>query len=722
MKCSRAALFLLLFVLGVIAFALGPADGQERAVTYVTAEHPPYENMFYQYGQSQDVDGWRSYHAKDGQQLSTEGSELSSDVSATESEIENPAGRYGYGYKGMRVAGGLYGIGSHGYSPYESAQNSEEDVEESVEEEVEELAERHDYVYDYHDYKARYGYSDELAQSVADQSVDGQLVDEQPVEPEADESSPEQPELTQSPQVESEENGEVGYYYPYELAYDAELQGTSSSDGAEVSEEVEPQETEQENYSYDYESEYGSYYKNGYQYNTGTDTVYDDTVSDDTEEAAESDPYAYDYSTYYQGEQASTVDETVAVEDLTPEPEAEVPEPTSAENAYDYSQYYPYGYRGHYADQNWYGRFRQSGGVASEDYRGYSKAYPVEEHAYVEPLPKPAEQEPSEPEQSQAEAESPYEYTYEYSYPVAKYGNDESPTEDVSEPLDVSSVEEDPEEEAESNDAVSSDMDVPYQAYKSGSSYQYPGKYPGHGYRGYGAYPYGGYEYASPDSNSEPVESESEADAPETDDQAQTSTYYYEWDVAEETAPTVALSDWLPSQLLADEDREVLRILKRCSEDTSGMRRATLSDHIEYLGMEAIEFATQFQDDTGIDVLGLADDMPGAAAMIATFRLIERGEVETEQAVEVLREGLLQLDNQWLSELAEMTSEPVDQAGQWRTVRKAVDCLACASVGHLTGISRLVWRNLHRIDWLAWAYRPSDEPEIGNLEASWERF
>ena len=108
--------------------------------------------------------------------------------------------------------------------------------------------------------------------------------------------------------------------------------------------------------------------------------------------------------------------------------------------------------------------------------------------------------------------------------------------------------------------------------------------------------------------------------------------------------------------------------------------------------------------------------------MIATFRLIERGEVETEQAVEVLREGLLQLDNQWLSELAELTREPVDQAAQWQTVRKAVDCLTCASVGHLSGITRLVWRNLQAVDWAEWAYKPSDEPEVGNLEAPWERF
>ena len=131
MKCSRAALFLLLFALGVIVFALGPADGQERAVTDVTADQPPYENMFYQYGQSQDVDGWRNYHAKDGPQLSTEESQLSSNAS----EIEDPATRYVYGYEQMRVAGGLYGIGSHGYSPYESPQ-----IPEEAEEEVDESA------------------------------------------------------------------------------------------------------------------------------------------------------------------------------------------------------------------------------------------------------------------------------------------------------------------------------------------------------------------------------------------------------------------------------------------------------------------------------------------------------------------------------------------------------------------------------------------------------
>ncbi len=631
MKCSRAALFLLLFVLGVIVFALGPANGQERAVTNQTAQQPPYENMFCQYGRSQDVDGWRSYHAKDGPQLSTPQSELSKNASAAESEIENPPVQYAYGYKYTRSADGYYGIGSYGSSYREAAQNSEEDAEKSPENND---AERHDYVYDYHDYKARYGYHDEPAQSVEDQPI-------QPESSDAGESSHEKTEMAQSPQMESEDNGEAGYYYPYELTYDADGQDAPSSDTTDVSEEVESADTEQpgteqpvaeqEDYSYEYESEYESYYKNGYQQGVGMDGD-----SEGTEDADESDPYAYDYSTYYEGEQASTDDETVTVEDLTPEAEVETSETTSAGNEYDYSEYYPHGYRGHYADQNWYGRFRQSSGVASsEEYRGYSEAYPVQEHAYVESQPAPS----VPPEQTLPEAESAYQYnyTYEYTDPKQKYGNEE-------------------------------------------------------------------------------------ADTPEADDQSQSSTYYYEWDVAEETAPTIALSDWLPSQLLTDEDREVLRILKRFSEEPSGTRRATLSDHLENLGREAIEFATQFEDATGIDVLGLADDVPSAAAMIATFRLIERGEVETEQAVEVLREGLLQLDNQWLSELAELTSEPVDQVGQWQTVRKAVDCLACASVGHLSGITRLVWRNLQAIDWQAWAYKPSDEPEIGNLEAPWERY
>ena len=603
MKCSRAALFLLLFALGVIVFALGPADGQERAVTNETADQPPYENMFYQYGQSQDVDGWRSYHAKDGQQLSTPQSELSKNASAAESEIENPPVRYAYGYKYMQSSDGYYGIGSYGCSGCESAQNSEEDAEEDAEESPERNdAEKNDYVYDYHDYKARYGYHDEPAQSVEDQ----------PESSDAGASSPEKTEMAQSPQMESEDNGEVGYYYPYELKYDADGQDAPSSGTTDVSET-------------------------------------------DVSEEVEYDSYAYDYSTYYEAAQASTDDETVTVEDLTRRAKEETPESTSTGNEYDSSAYYPYAYRGHYADQNWYGRFRQPGGVASsEEYRGYSEAYPVEEHAYVAPLPpvpnpelfepepselEPSEPGPSEPEEASVEAESPYEYNYSYEYtdPKQKYGNGEAVT-------------------------------------------------------------------------------------PETDDQTQSSTYYYEWDVTEDTSPTVVLSDWLPGQLLADEDREVLRILKRFSEEPSGTRRATLSDHIENLGMEAIEFATQFEDATGIDVLGLADDVPSAAAMIATFRLIERGEVETEQAVEVLREGLLQLDNRWLSELAELTREPVDQAGQWQTVRKAVDCLTCASVGHLSGISRLVWRNLRAIDWQEWAYKPSDEPEVGNLEAPWERY
>jgi len=134
-----------------------------------------------------------------------------------------------------------------------------------------------------------------------------------------------------------------------------------------------------------------------------------------------------------------------------------------------------------------------------------------------------------------------------------------------------------------------------------------------------------------------------------------------------EPLPAVAkrgleLFAWQPADLLLSTDREVLQSLERLCEEPSGVRRATLNEYIECLGMEAIDFTTRFEDATGTAVLGLADDLPGCAALLASFRLLEKGELNVEEAVDVLRKSLAGLSQEWIEGVSEITAHAFDDS------------------------------------------------------------
>ena len=72
--------------------------------------------------------------------------------------------------------------------------------------------------------------------------------------------------------------------------------------------------------------------------------------------------------------------------------------------------------------------------------------------------------------------------------------------------------------------------------------------------------------------------------------------------------------------------------MEQAAEELPEVRRRLWTEYLGRLGLEALELATEFQVATEIVVIELGDDPPGAAAMLGIFRLLERGEVETDEA------------------------------------------------------------------------------------------
>jgi hypothetical protein len=116
-----------------------------------------------------------------------------------------------------------------------------------------------------------------------------------------------------------------------------------------------------------------------------------------------------------------------------------------------------------------------------------------------------------------------------------------------------------------------------------------------------------------------------------------------------------------PAELLTWSDQELLRALEVLCEEPSAVRRATLNDYLVSVGDEALEFSSRFEDTTGIEVLGLADDLPGTAALLATFRLIERGELGIDEGASLLQRSLRDLPAAWIKGVQAITADAFEQ-------------------------------------------------------------
>lgn len=279
-------------------------------------------------------------------------------------------------------------------------------------------------------------------------------------------------------------------------------------------------------------------------------------------------------------------------------------------------------------------------------YQGYSDAYPEAENAY----PEERGDEAGDSGESAAEAadaghDDTYgdDYRYEYAYPeehsAAPYGG-------KSESSDA------PAETGRWEDSYDATPETPWEGEpgeeprhedepvtQSAPSYESADPEPGF------ASKYGwcddSWSYGKP----------SEAAAPEAaSDEA-----------GEAAASGLEVFAWLPGDLLTDADEELLRTLARLCEDPAAVRRAAMSDYLEGLGWEATDLAERFEDATGIEVLGLADDLPGAAAFLGCYRLLEQDELGTDEAADLLRRTLPRLSEEWTRGVASITSDAFER-------------------------------------------------------------
>jgi len=115
---------------------------------------------------------------------------------------------------------------------------------------------------------------------------------------------------------------------------------------------------------------------------------------------------------------------------------------------------------------------------------------------------------------------------------------------------------------------------------------------------------------------------------------------------------------WLPDELLLPCDKELLRELNLMMEERTSVRRAMLSDYIEQLGPMAVEFVRLYNFTTDRDALELCDDLPGVAALLAVYRMVEINEMSERQGVDALRTSLNCLPSVWVDDVSAIIVRP----------------------------------------------------------------
>jgi hypothetical protein len=155
-----------------------------------------------------------------------------------------------------------------------------------------------------------------------------------------------------------------------------------------------------------------------------------------------------------------------------------------------------------------------------------------------------------------------------------------------------------------------------------------------------------------------------------------------------------------PAELLQDADLDLIRSLEGLSDESATLRRARLNEYIEALGFEAIDFAYRYEDTAHADVLTLADDLPGVAAFLASYRLVEQNKIAIDEAVVLLESALSELSLDWIENVGRMTavSEPAVSVSH-----PVVDAIAAAGTNSLSGFNALVSAVSQRLAKLPWA-------------------
>ncbi len=301
------------------------------------------------------------------------------------------------------------------------------------------------------------------------------------------------------------------------------------------------------------------------------------------------------------------------------------------------------------------------------------------------------------PEKTDASSVDSYEYDYEYGF---HHG-----------------------EPAVTEETVQSEMDYGDEyGYEYGVSEDYNHDY-ADPYRQYEDYNYN-YDYADPyrqygnDYGREAMEQEQEeldSDQNLGSEESQSSVQAPQAEEGMESG--IELFAYSPMELLTSSDQDLLRTLATLCEEPSGVRRAAMNDYLETQESEILDFATRFEDLTGIEVLGLADDLPGAAAFLASYRLLEQSELGMDEASDLLRRSLQRFTPNWIEGVNEMTanvhentSEPVnmddtqteDSMGSAdHQVVEALRTLACGSLREIRELAQGLPSHMSRIAWTA---------------------
>ena len=263
-------------------------------------------------------------------------------------------------------------------------------------------------------------------------------------------------------------------------------------------------------------------------------------------------------------------------------------------------------------------------------------------------------------------------------------------------------------------------------------SYDYADPYEYYGYDEYDEYD----EYEVPAEVAEASPEEEYCDWPEGE-----AIFAEGADWGQTARSGLELFAWHPADLLIPPDQEILRTLETLCEEPSGVRRATFNDYLEGLGMEAIDFASRFEDITGVEVLGLADDLPGAAAFLGSFRLVEQGELGMDEAVDLLEQSLERLSVEWIEGVNEITADAFDnwdgqpasleddETADWYDTTSAknpvVNVMVSLAARSLGGVGGAIWsisRRLSDLPWEALASEVEADRAATHAEAGVEWF
>lgn len=181
--------------------------------------------------------------------------------------------------------------------------------------------------------------------------------------------------------------------------------------------------------------------------------------------------------------------------------------------------------------------------------------------------------------------------------------------------------------------------------------------------------------------------------------------YEYEvpsdWLVTEVEEPSeleLDLFAWRPTELLDDADCSLIRSIEQLSDQPAAVRRANLNNYIEALGFEAIDFAYRYEDATDSDVLTLADDLPGMAAFLASYRLVEEGQIGMDDAVLLLESALSGLSLDWIEDVSHI-AEPKEMVSASHPVVEAMAAAATQSVAGVTGLAATISQRLADLPW-----------------------